>query len=160
MNDLRDATMTVTRDPLVLTLVVFVLAGLLTHWLFRTRPLGRAIARVILLVALTIVLFESGVAPYQPLMWTGAPLRDGVHGALEVAWWLWAAWFLVGILRAFIITEHRPREGKLLQDLLAGFVYLAAGFAIIAYVLGSRSRGCSQPRVPLRSSLAWLCKAP
>jgi len=141
MNDLWDATMTVTRDPLVITLVVFVLAGLLTHWLFRTRPLGRAIARVILLVALTIVLFESGVAPYQPLMWTGAPLRDGVNGALEIAWWLWAAWFLVGILRAFIITEHRPREGKLLQDLLAGFVYLAAGFAIIAYVLGLPIQG-------------------
>ena len=89
---------------------------------------------MILLVALTIVLLEADIVPYRPPVWTGAPLHDGVHGALEIAWWLWAAWFLVGVLRAFIVTEHRPREGKLIQDLLAGLVYLAAVFAIIAYV--------------------------
>ena len=53
---------------------------------------------------------------------------------LKVAWWLFAAWFVVGFLRAFVIVEHRPREGKLLQDLLAGLIYLVAAFAIIAYV--------------------------
>ena len=57
-----------------------------------------------------------------------------VHGTLKVAWWLFAAWFVVGFLRAFVIVEHRPREGKLLQDLLAGLIYLVAVFAIIAYV--------------------------
>ena len=65
---------------------------------------------------------------------TGTPFLDAVHGALKVAWWLWAAWFVVGFLRAFVIVEHRPREGKLLQDLIAGLIYLAAVFAIIAYV--------------------------
>ena len=70
----------------------------------------------------------------MPLPSTGSPFRDAVHGALQVAWWLWAAWFLVSCLRAFVIVEHRPREGKLLQDLLASLIYLAAVFAIIAYV--------------------------
>src|SRR4029077_7962850 len=54
--------------------------------------------------------------------------------ALKIAWWLWAAWFVVGFLRVFVVTERRPREGKLVQDLLAGLIYLAAVFAIIAYV--------------------------
>lgn len=134
MNDLLDSTAAAVHDPLVAALAVFTLVGLLTHLLFRMHPLGRAATRVILLVALTIVLLKAGVVPYRPLVWTGTPLRDGVHGALEIAWWLWAAWFLVGVLRAFIVTEHRPREGKLIQDLLAGLVYLAAVFAIIAYV--------------------------
>lgn len=40
------------------------------------------------------------------------PLADAVHAVLEIASWLWGAWFLVGVLRAFIIVEHRPREGK------------------------------------------------
>ena len=48
------------------------------------------------------------------------PFRDAAHAVLKIAWWLWAAWFLVGFLRAFVVTEHRPREGKLIQDLLAG----------------------------------------
>ncbi len=122
------------RDPLVITLFIFVAAGLLTHRLFRQHPLRRAAVRVLLLVALTIVLLRAGVVPYQKLTSTGVPFRDAVHGALKIAWWLLAAWFLVGVLRAFVVTEHRPREGKLVQDLLAGVIYLAAAFAIISYV--------------------------
>ena len=60
---------------------------------------------------------------------------------VKIAWWLWAAWFLVGILRVFVVTEHRPREGKLIQDLLAGAIYLAAVFAIIAYVFDLPIKG-------------------
>ena len=81
-----------------------------------------------------MVLVSADIVPYRPLRYTGTPWLDAVHGALKIAWWLWAAWFLVGFLRAFVIVEHRPREGKLLQDLLAGLIYLVAAFAIIAYV--------------------------
>src|SRR5262249_57555225 len=42
---------------------------------------------------------------------------------------------------AVVRVEHRPREGKLLQDLLAGLIYLAAVFAIIAYVFDLRIQG-------------------
>ena len=97
--------------------------------------------RVIFLVVLTIVLLRAGVVPYQPLHSTGIPFRDGAHAVLKIAWWLWAAWFLVGVLRAFVVTEHRPREGKLIQDLLAGLIYLAALFAIIAYVFDLPIKG-------------------
>src|SRR5215472_7792710 len=134
MIDLPQAVMSATRDPLVVTLVVLSLAGLLTHNLLRRHPLGRAIARVIFLVVLTFVLLHAGVVPYEPLTQTGAPFRDAVHAVLKIVWWLWTAWFLVGFLRVFVVAEHRPREGKLVQDLLAGLIYLAAAFAIIAYV--------------------------
>jgi len=87
-----------------------------------------------ILILLTVVLVNADIVPYQPMRFTGTPFLDAVHAALKVAWWLFAAWFLVGFLRAFVIVEHRPREGKLLQDLLAGLVYLVAVFAIIAYV--------------------------
>jgi small-conductance mechanosensitive channel len=134
MIDLPGQMAAAARDPLVIALVIFVLSGLLTHLLFRRHPLRRAIVRVIFLLVLTVVLLHAGIVPYQKLQLTGVPFRDAVHGALKIAWWLWTAWFLVGFLRAFVVTEHRPREGKLVQDLLAGFIYLAAGFAIIAYV--------------------------
>jgi small-conductance mechanosensitive channel len=129
------------RDPLVVILVLFAVGGPAAHLLFRRYPFGKAILRVVFLVLLTIAFLHADIVPYQPLAFTGAPLLDAVHAALKIAWWFWAAWLLVGFLRAFVIVERRPREGKLLQDLLAGLVYLAAVFAIIAYVLDLKIQG-------------------
>src|SRR5215510_8848448 len=134
MIDLSVVVETAKRDPLVVAFGLIALGGLTTHYLFKHSPFARAIVRVVFLIFLTIVLLSAGIVPYRPLPSTGSPLRDVVHGALQVAWWLWAAWFLVSVLRAFVIVGHRPREGKLLQDLLASLIYLAAVFAIIAYV--------------------------
>ena len=133
--------MAALRDPLFVTLCVFSLLGLLTHFLFRRQPLGRALVRVFFLSVLTIVLLHAGVVPYQPLALTGVPLEDAVHATLKIAWWLWAAWFVIGVLRLVVVTKHRPREGKLIQDLLAGLVYLAAFFAIISYVFDLPIKG-------------------
>jgi small-conductance mechanosensitive channel/CRP-like cAMP-binding protein len=128
-------------DPLVVILVLFAVGGTAAHLLFKRYPLGKAIVRVVFLVLLTIAFLHADIVPYEPLEFTGTPLRDAVHAALKIAWWLWAAWFLVGFLRAFVIVERRPHEGKLLQDLLAGLIYLAAVFAIIAYVFDLRIQG-------------------
>jgi small-conductance mechanosensitive channel len=141
MLDLTPVITTAEGDPLVAVLGLFVLGGIATQLLFRKYPLGRAIVRVVFLVLLTIAFLRADIIPYQPLQSTGTPFRDVVHGALKIAWWMWAAWFLVGFLRAFLIVEHRPRESKLLQELLAGLIYLAAVFAIIAYVLDLPVRG-------------------
>jgi len=141
MNDLSIVIRTAALDPLVVVLGFFAVGGAVTHFLFRRYPLGRAVARVIFLVLLTAALLQAGVVPYQPLELTGTPFRDAVHGILKIAWWVWTAWFLVGFLRAFVIVGHRPREGKLLQDLLAGLIYLAAVFAIIAYVFNLPIQG-------------------
>jgi small-conductance mechanosensitive channel/CRP-like cAMP-binding protein len=132
--DLSVVIETAAHDPLVVVLGLFAVGGAVTHLLFRSHPLGRAIVRVVFLILLTIALLDADIVPYQPLESTGTPFRVAVHGILKIAWWLWTAWFLVGFLRAFTIVERRPHEGKLLQDLLAGIVYLAAVFAIIAYV--------------------------
>ncbi|HTV44517.1 MAG TPA: mechanosensitive ion channel family protein [Stellaceae bacterium] len=140
MIDLQTAAATL-RDPLVVALVVFALSGLVTHLLFRRHPVRRAIVRVVFLVVLTILLIHAGVVPYQPLRMTNGPFRDVAHAILKIAWWLWSAWFVVGILRAFVVTEHRSHDSKLIQDLLAGLVYLAALFAIIAYVFDLPVKG-------------------
>src|SRR5438445_779647 len=134
MIDLSAVIEMAERDPLVVAFGLMVLGGLTTHFLQKKQPFTRAIIRVVFLILLTIVLVNAGIVPYQPLQLTGTPFLDVVHGGLKVAWWFWTAWFLVGFLRAFIIVEHRPREGKLLQDLFAGLIYLAALFAVIAYV--------------------------
>ena len=102
--------------------------------LFKQKPIWRAVARVIFLVLLTLLLMHHAIVPYQRLQLTGAPYRDTIAGILKIAWWLWAAWFLVALIRAVVIVEGCPRDGKLVQDTLSALIYLTATFAIIAYV--------------------------
>jgi small-conductance mechanosensitive channel len=123
------------RDPLVVVLGLFVLGLLVSHLFLRKHPMGRAGVRVLFLILLTIVLLHADVVPYRPLQLTGSPLRDAVHAILKIVWWLWVAWLLDGVVRALIVFQHSPREAKLLQDLLAGVIYLAALFAIVSNVL-------------------------
>src|SRR5260370_37600769 len=100
MTDLPAAMAVAARDPLVVALIIFVLGGLLTHLLFRKQPLGRAVVRVIFLIALTIVLLRAGVVPFRARYAALTPLQVAVSGTLKIAWWLLVAWFLVGVLRA------------------------------------------------------------
>ena len=141
MTNLPAMTMGAAHDPLIIAFVALALGALLMHLLIRRHPLGKAIARVIFLIALTIVLVKADVVPYQPLKPTGIEFEDAIRRALAILWWLWAAWFLVAVVRVLIIAEHRPREGKLIQDLLAGLIYLAAILAVIAYVFGLPIQG-------------------
>lgn len=132
---------TALRDPLAIVLALFILGGLASHLLFRKYPVGRAAVRVVFLILLTVAFVHAGIVPYHPTRLTGNTLHDAVHGVLKIAWWLWAAWFLVALVRALIVSERRPHQDKLIQDLLAGVIYLAAVFAIIAYVLDLPVRG-------------------
>ena len=121
-------------DPLIAALALVVTGVVVSHVLFRKYALGRAIVRIVFLIFLTFVLLRADIIPYQPLEPTGELVPDVVHAVLKIAWWLWAAWFLVGIVHAFLVVERSPHEGKLVQDLLAGLIYLAALFAIATYV--------------------------
>ena len=134
MSDFASITEAAARDPLVIILGLLVLGGLAVHFFFKKHPIGRVIVRVVSLILLTIALLHSDIVPYQPLQLIGTPFTDAVHAILKIAWWLWAAWFLVGVLRALVVFQRSPREAKLLQDLLAGLIYLAALFAIVSYV--------------------------
>ena len=134
MSDLIYTVETTARDPLVGGFALMVVGGLISRMLFKQRPIWRAVARVIFLVLLTILLLRDGIVPYQPLQLTGAPYHDTIAGILKIAWWLWAAWFLVGFVRAVVIFERRPLDGKLVQDIISALIYLTAAFAIIDYV--------------------------
>jgi hypothetical protein len=79
MIGLPEAAVAAVRDPLVVTLAVLLLGGLLTHLLFRSHPLSRATLRVIFLIVLTIVLLHAGVVPYEPQTRTG--MEAMVHSA-------------------------------------------------------------------------------
>jgi small-conductance mechanosensitive channel len=135
MPTLAELVWAASYDPLVIVTGLGVVGVIVGQLLARRYPLARAIVRVVFLVLITIGFARAGIVPYQAQPSTGDPFLDLVHRLLKIVWWLWAAWFVVGLLRAFVTFERRPRESRLLQDLLAGVTYLTAAFAIAAYVL-------------------------
>src|SRR5262245_20140663 len=141
MTDLVAAIRTAVQDPLVVALGLLVVGVVTARLLFRTHPTRRALTRFVFFTLLTVALLSGQIVPYQPVGPTGPVLHRAVGVVLQIAWWVWAAWLLVGILRSVLVFELREREGKLLQDILAGLIYLAAFFAIIAYVFNLPVQG-------------------
>jgi small-conductance mechanosensitive channel/CRP-like cAMP-binding protein len=134
MPDLKPAIDATIGNPLVVAVFLLVLGMVSGRFLFKGHPIGRALTRLFFFILLTLVLLRGDVVPYQPLRPAATVFQGIVSAGLRIAWWLWAAWLLVGFLRSFLIFERRPRDAKLLQDIIAGIIYLAAFFAIIAYV--------------------------
>ena len=134
MVDLTTLAEVAARDPLLGAFVLMTTGALVSRLLFKQQPIWRAIVRVVFLLLLTLLLLHNGIVPYEPLHSTGTQFHDVIVGTLKIAWWFWAAWFLVALVRSVVVFEHRRHEGKLIQDLLSALIYLAATFAIIAYV--------------------------
>jgi small-conductance mechanosensitive channel/CRP-like cAMP-binding protein len=128
-------------DPLFLAGVVIV-AGFFGARDWETRSsLARFLIQLLVFVILTGLLLAGGAVPYRPGAAIGSEPRRFFVGALEVIWWLGAAWLAVGFLRAFVVLGRQPRESKLVQDLLAAIVYLTATFAIVADVFDLPVKG-------------------
>src|SRR6204780_4386660 len=103
--------------------------------------LTRFLIRLLVFAVVTGLMLAGGVVPYPPGFASGGESRRLIVGALEAFWWLVAAWLTVGFLRAFVVLERQPRESKLIQDLLAALIYVAAAFAIVAEVFDLPVRG-------------------
>src|SRR6266403_1512108 len=101
----------------------------------------RFLIRLLIFALVTGLMLAGGVVPYRPGLGGGGEPRRLFVGALEAFWWLGAAWLAVGFLRAFVVLERQPRESKLIQDLLAALIYLAAVLAIVAEVFDLPVRG-------------------
>lgn len=125
---------TTARDPLLGAFALMAFGVLVSRLLLKQRPIWRAFARVVFLILLTLLLLHNDIVPYLPLHSTGTPVRDAVAAILKIAWWFWAAWFLVALIHSVVVFERRQHEGKLIQDLLSALIYLAAAFAVVAYV--------------------------
>ncbi|CCM78917.1 Cyclic nucleotide-regulated small mechanosensitive ion channel [Rhizobium mesoamericanum STM3625] len=120
-------------DPLAqfLALVVFRAAA---RVLLPDSDLGRLIANILFFAALTALLFYHGIPPY--LLEDGSfDVSDVIsHGLLKTIWWLGGAMVLASSVRMFLIIERKPREGRLLQDLVVALIYVSAALCVVAYV--------------------------
>ncbi|MDB6157922.1 MAG: mechanosensitive ion channel protein [Gammaproteobacteria bacterium] len=129
------------RNPLFLAGVVIVLGFFGARFWWGRSSLAYFLIQLLAFAIFTSLMLAGGVAPYRPGMAIGTEYSVLLVGALEVIWWLAAAWLAAGFLRAFVVLGQQPRESKLVQDLLAALVYLAATFAIVANVFDLPVKG-------------------
>jgi small-conductance mechanosensitive channel/CRP-like cAMP-binding protein len=141
MSNSVSAILATVSTPLFLAGLVIVVGYFGAHYWQRRSPLAYFLIQLLVFIILTGVMLAGGVVPYRPGVTIDNEPKRLYVGTLEVIWWLGAAWLAAGFLRAFVVLGRQPRESKLVQDLLAALIYLAAVFGIVAYVFDLPVRG-------------------
>ncbi len=121
-------------DPIVQFCLLVVVGTFISRVMLRHQRAGRLIGQMIFFACLTLLLLYHGIVPYEP-----SPPQDSVTlrtftGFAKIVWWVNGAWMLIAFVRLFLIFERKPREGRLLQDLIVGIIYLGAILSIVGDV--------------------------
>jgi small-conductance mechanosensitive channel len=113
------------------------LAGILVwHLIPGRQSTTRLLVQIGFFAAMTAILIGGGHSPY---MIEGRRTADDGTLLVIAAWLLWwvhFAWATIGFVRIYLVLEGRPREARLLQDLIVGGVYLGVGLSVLAFVFG------------------------
>ena len=131
----------IATDRLFLAGVVTITGFFAARYWRGRSSLAHFLVQLLVFALLTGLLLAAGVLPYHPVVGQGAKASPLLVGVLELVWWLTGARLAVGFLRAFVVLGRRPRESQLAQDLIAALIYLAAAFAIVAYVFDLPLKG-------------------
>jgi small-conductance mechanosensitive channel/CRP-like cAMP-binding protein len=103
---------------------------------FRGRPSIRLLGHFCFFAILTALLVLQGIEPFDPHT-TATTIPDRVFVAVaKTVWWIGGAMVLVSLVRLFQGFAKRSREGRLLQDVAVGLIYLGAALSVISYVFG------------------------
>ena len=121
-------------DPAIQTGVLAAVGAVVTRVLLRGHPKWRLVGQLVFFFALTALLSYHGIVPYEPSPSNVSTLEHVFIAIAKIIWWINAAWSLISIVRVFLIFEGQPRAGRLLQDLVAGIIYVGAILSVVAYV--------------------------
>ena len=96
----------------------------------------RFVSRVLQFCAATWLLQRAAISPLEPELSEADAATQIWARLVEIGWWLLAARVAVGLVRLIVVLEHRPRETKMISDLLAGLIYVAVALAVVNFVFG------------------------
>lgn len=116
-------------------MVLVGLAGIVVWHVIPARLSNtRLIVQIGFFLAMSILLLDGAVVPYEPTRQDETTAGAILIGAAKVLWWVHLAWALIGFVRIYLVFEGKPREARLLQDLVVGIVYVGMLLSILAYV--------------------------
>ncbi|MDX8450042.1 mechanosensitive ion channel family protein [Mesorhizobium captivum] len=121
--------------PLYIVMVGF--AGIVV-WRLIPRRLSNArlIVQIAFFLAMSVLLLDGAVVPYESTRGYETTREAILIGSAKVLWWVHLAWALIGFVRIYLVIERKPREARLLQDLVVGVVYAGMLLSILAFVFG------------------------
>ncbi|WJR66360.1 mechanosensitive ion channel family protein [Neorhizobium sp. CSC1952] len=121
----------------VIATVVLGVAGIIVwHFQGRNRPTGRLLAQIICFLGMSLTIHLADVVPFR----FEAPHFDensALVVSAKILWWTHLSWATIGFVRIYIVLDRRPREARLVQDLLVAIVYLGVFLSILAFVFGA-----------------------
>ena len=121
--------------PLYMVLVG--LAGMVVwHVIPRRLSITRLVVQIAFFFTMSALLLDGAVVPYEPTQGNETTVSAVLVGSAKVLWWVHLAWALIGLVRIYLVFERKPREARLLQDLVVGVVYVGMLLSILAFVFG------------------------
>lgn len=97
----------------------------------------RLVVQIIFFTAMTSVLVLADIPLGQSERLRLGDERAAFIVFAQLLWWLHLSWAVIGFVRIYLVLEGRPREARLLQDIVVGAVYMCATLAALAFVFGA-----------------------
>jgi small-conductance mechanosensitive channel len=127
--------------PLMVALLavnaIGILGIIIWHLQGRQRPTARLIVQIIIFLIMSGVLIASGIPPHRVVAGETVGMQSYLGTSARILWWIHLAWAVIGFVRLYIVLDHRPREARLIQDLIVAVVYLGVTLSIIGFVFGA-----------------------
>ena len=122
-------------SPLYVVLVG--LAGIVVwHLIPQQLTNTRLIVQIAFFLTMSVLLLDGAVVPYEPPQRIETATAAIIVGTAKALWWVHLAWALIGFVRIYLVFEGKPREARLLQDLVVGGVYVGMLLSVLAFVFG------------------------
>jgi small-conductance mechanosensitive channel len=129
-----DLYLNLWSSPLLYPALVGI-AGIVVWHLIPTRfANARLIIQIAFFLTMSVMLLNRHLVPYEPAGTNPTTPEAILIGLVKLLWWLHLAWALIGFVRIYLVFERRPREARLLQDLVVGVVYAGMLLSILAFV--------------------------
>lgn len=118
-------------------MVLVGVAGILVWHLIPSRLSNtRLVVQIAFFAVLTSILVGSDKTPFTPEAPEARDAATLLVISARLLWWVHLAWAIIGFVRIYLVLEGRPREARLLQDIVVGVVYLGVGLSVLAFVFG------------------------
>ena len=120
-------------DPLIAASLLLGLVGFSSLLPIRWPLWGQVSVRLLALLALTLLVQRTLGSPIAPRFGAVNPTRELWERLIEAGWWIFVARAAVAVGRLFVVLENRPRETRIVADLLAAAIYVFTALAIINF---------------------------